>query len=217
MSVLRSKRQVAKTEYENTFANLYKFSYERTVAIPKRRKKWLANNIDTTMNRVYRNIMAINEHYNRDESCKNSHTCEIAEMCIENLLSLEKPLMIMWNVQESEMRVMAPWVEQINYEIFLLNHMCMCEVSYPKVAVLDWRAINSAQFLKNMSELHRYTHGKVTNACMDYDNTQGALFYFNLMQYSERVMTEWSEMLVTELKLLTALLKSDKKRFGSLQ
>lgn len=42
------------------------------------------------------------------------------------------------------------------------------------------------------------------------------LFYFNLMQYSERIMNEWSELLVSELKMLASLQRSDKERFKSL-
>ena len=43
------------------------------------------------------------------------------------------------------------------------------------------------------------------------------LFYFNLMQYSERVMREWAGMLSEELKMLAALQKSDKERFSNLK
>lgn len=41
--------------------------------------------------------------------------------------------------------------------------------------------------------------------------------YFNLMQYSERIMNEWSSMLTQELKMLYALQKSDKSRFDGLK
>ena len=43
------------------------------------------------------------------------------------------------------------------------------------------------------------------------------LFYFNLMKYSERIMNEWSDMLVQELKMLYALQQSDKERFSMLE
>lgn len=43
------------------------------------------------------------------------------------------------------------------------------------------------------------------------------LFYFNLMKYSENVLREWTEYLTQELKLLYALKKSDKERFGHLE
>ena len=37
------------------------------------------------------------------------------------------------------------------------------------------------------------------------------------MQYSERIMREWSDMLVKEITLLTGLQKSDKRRFDNLK
>ena len=43
------------------------------------------------------------------------------------------------------------------------------------------------------------------------------LSYFNVMEYSERIMMEWSEMLVTEIAKLRALQQSDAKRFKSLK
>ena len=41
--------------------------------------------------------------------------------------------------------------------------------------------------------------------------------YFNLMRCSERVMREWSDLLIEELTLLYAVQTSDKKRFGKLK
>lgn len=42
------------------------------------------------------------------------------------------------------------------------------------------------------------------------------LSYFNTQHYSENIMREWAGMLTTEIKLLTALQKSDKERFKTL-
>lgn len=43
------------------------------------------------------------------------------------------------------------------------------------------------------------------------------LSLFIMVGYSEHVMREWSDLLTKELKLLSSLQKSDKKRFGSLK
>ena len=43
------------------------------------------------------------------------------------------------------------------------------------------------------------------------------LSLFTMLEYSENVMREWSRMLAEEIKLLTALQKSDKKRFNNLK
>lgn len=263
MAVLKSKRKISDTEFENTFMKLYCFSRERTSTVSKRRKQWLCSDIDLIMNKVYRNIMEINECYFRDKADKQKYINSLSDSSVELLLSLEKPLMSLWDIQHYETKTMVNWVAQINKEISLLNLIHDTGRS-DRVMIIDWRAVHSMKFLDNMSTLHRYTHGKVVNAAVCYDGTEGALLinliddafysllkanrkipttkeeyimrskyisnaisclkqlnrrmlaYFNLMQYSERVMREWSDMLIEELNLLIGLQKSDKSRFGKL-
>lgn len=238
---------------------------KHTADIPKRKKKWLCSKIDFRMNQIYTDIMEINECYFQDDNEREQYVEHIVSRCIKRLLCLEMPLLSLWNVQRYEMKTMVEWYSRIDNEISLLNSMSNGEDVTNTMSVLDWRKINETRFLKNMSELHRYTHGKVINAKSAYDDTQGnllidlvneafyhlilanrkipvtkaeyikrkehishsistlrkmnrsLLFYFNLMQYSERVMNEWSAMLVQELKMLSGLQKSDKARFGNLE
>lgn len=265
MSVLRSKRNISKTEYENTLANLYRYSMNKTIAVPKRRRKWLCSEIDDMMNRVYSDVMELGTAYIPDSAEMLLFKTNVVDDSVRNLYLLQKPLLILWNVQKYEMKTMAEWALFIKNEQILLDKLLGREGKISNMVILDWRVINSVNFLKNMSELHRYTHGKVANAPMAYDSTQGQLlidtvndafyflilanrkipttkseylkrrdyisksisclnkmnrgllFYFNLMKYSERVMNEWSDMLVQELKMLHALQKSDKMRFEGLQ
>ena len=206
----------------------------------------------------------MNDIYFRNKNERAGYAARSAKRHIATLNTLEKPLMVLWNVQKYETGAMVRWVSKIKQEVFLLNRMHEDEDIECEVSVLDWWAINNASFLKNMSELHRYTHGKVANAHTAYDGTEGSLlislvndafyelilankkipetkseyedrrqhisnsitylkemnrpmlFYFNLMQYSERVMNEWSELLVDELKMLASLQRSDKERFKAL-
>lgn len=264
MSVLRSKRQISRTEYENTMANLYKYSRNKTIAIPKRRQKWLCDSVDSLMNSAYSTVMEASTLYYRDEDKMSENLSNISREAIQQLSDLQKPLLVMWNVQRFEMKTMVEWATFINREMMLLSSFSDENGGVPQVYVLDWHRINSTEFLRNMSELHRYTHCKVSNAKMCYDNTEGKLLisfvddalyhlfeanrkipktkseyenrrehlsiaisslnkmnrgilaFFNLMQYSERVMNEWSELLVSQIKLIHGLQKSDKRRFGSL-
>lgn len=264
MAVLRSKRQTAKTEFENTFSKLYQLTRKHTLDVPRRRKRWLCKNVNEVMNLLYRSVVEINDYYHPEKEQKEEHRVEVINKAIGYLYDLEKPLMIMWNVQRFDTDKMGIWADLINQEIFLLNKIHPCAERTGGVMILDWRVINSVEFLKNMSNLHRYTHGKVASAKMDYDDTEGELListvndafycliqankkipttrkeyekrreyisraimclrelnrhllsYFNLMQYSERIMNEWTLLLTQELKLLFAIQKSDKKRFGNL-
>lgn len=265
MAVLRSKRQIAKTEFENTFATLYNEIRRCTMAIPRRRQKWLCNEVNKLINLVYREVVEINDYYHSNRSKRIEHRRYVIDSALGHIYDLEKPLMVLWNVRCFETDKMARMVELINREIDLLNSIDNQGKKTDRFIMLDWRVINNVRFLKNMSDLHRYTHGKVANARMDYDDTSGALLiaavddaffsimqanrkiptnrkeyeqrreyishsimclkemyrhllsYFNLMQYSERVMNEWSSYVTDELKLLFAVQSSDKKRFGSLE
>lgn len=264
MAVLRSKRKIAQSEFEHSFSELYQFSMTQTVKVPTRRRKWLCSEIDSKMNSLYIGLMHINDVYFRNKNDRIEYASGAVKQYIHALNSLEKPLMMMWNVSKYDTGVMTRWVTKIKQEVYLLNLMHDDEDMPCEVSILDWQAINNAKFLKNMSELHRYTHGKVTNAHTAYDDTEGSLlislvnnafyelilankkipesrqeyeqrrqhisnsitylkemnrpmlFYFNLMQYSERVMVEWSGLLVSELKMLSVLQRSDKERFKNL-
>lgn len=264
MSVLRSKRNLAPTEFENAFANLYHYSIEQTTKISKRKHKWLCTNIDRCMNELYRDLMWINESYNPNKTVMQQDKMAVAQNAANKLNLLAKPLIVLWNIEGYDMKHMTTWYNQINIVLLLLNKMHDGKKVDNQIMVLDKVAINKMKFLKNMSELHRYTYGKVIHAKSAYDSTHGSLliqlvddafyniclanktmpktkseyedrrklisnaisdlkqmnrsltFYFNLMQYSERVMIEWSEMLSEELKMLYGLQKSDKKRFKDL-
>ena len=263
MAVLRSQRQISKTEFENTFSMLFRQTREYTLSVPRRRHRWLCAEINRHMNAAYRAVIETNEYFCPDKTQQNEHKKRMAVEAIEHLYALEKPLMVMWNIQRFETDKMARWAEHINKEISLLCSVGDCE-KRGGIMILDWQVINSANFLKNMSDLHRYTHSKVAGAKIAYDGTEGTLLisavddawyclikanqkvpttrkeyekrrenisqaimhlremqryllsYFNLMHYSERVINEWCLLLTSELKLLSAIQKSDKKRFGSL-
>lgn len=264
MAVLRSKRQLAKTEYENAYTVLYNEVRRYMIAIPRRRQKWLCTEINKLINLAFRDIVEINDYYDVEKEKRDEHIKLKAHDAIKHIYDLEKPMMVWWNVQRFETRKMCRLVELINREIYLLNKINKYEERVDSFMILDWSAINNAKFLANMSQLHRYTHGKVASARMDYDDTSGALLisavddalysviqankkipttrkeyerrrshvskaimclkemerhllsYFNLQEYSERVMTDWTMLLTQELKLLYAIQSSDKKRFGKL-
>lgn len=265
MSVIRSQRNLSSYEYENSTANLYQFSRRYTERVPKRRRRWLAHNIEFAMNRLYLEAQNMTEYYNKDSNVVREYKRAAAKSCIQQILDLEKPLMVLWNVQKYETKKMAAWVELANHVIAMFGKVADADVSNSKLSILDWKAINEMRFLKVMSELHRYVHGKAVHEKMIYDNSIGAsmtsivddafyyvmkanmqypttrdeyekrknliskaistlhtlnrsmISYFNLMQCSERVMREWSDLFLEEMNLLYAVQSSDKKRFGKLK
>lgn len=265
MSVLRSKRNISKFEYEHTFSELYVLTEKNIAKIPKRRQKLLCTSIVDRMNAIYRDIMNATEEHHASKADKAVYDAEIAIHAIEQLNQLDKPLNVLWNVTACDTKHMAAWVSAIRKEVYMLNMLHEGENIPCGVTIIDWQVVNRAQFLQKMCELHRYTHGKMINAPAVYANTSGALLIsliddalyevilanrripqnkreyelrrkhiskaisnlyqvnrplislFCRMNYSERVLCEWAELLSSEINLLIALQKSDRKRFGELE
>ena len=263
MSVLRSQRRIAKTEYENTFYTLYHLTRKQLEGVPHRRHKWLCPNIINKLNAAYSDIMLMTDYYAATDSEKNLYYTDASNTIISTLESLQKPMLVMWNIMSMSMTQMAQWVDLANMEVELLNKYT--QRTYKKFYLLDNDAISKATFVQNMCDLHKYTHGKVSRAKSQYDDAQGALLlqgvdnalyyvceaqriypasaktlkqrrdnlgkaignlrsmerpmlsYFYLMSYGDKTMTEWSNMLSYEIRLLTNVIRSDKERFSHLQ
>jgi hypothetical protein len=173
MSVIRSKRHISKFEYENTFTKLYHFSADQTTKIGNRRKKWLCAKIDNIMNHSYNLIMDINEGIYQN-ALTDEDINKLVEQVIYHLISLEKPLMILWNVKRYKSKTMATWCGLLQNEYELLCKLINVRPRY-KFKILDYKVINSVDFIKNMAEFHRFVHGKVINAPCKYDDTSGNL------------------------------------------
>lgn len=200
MAVLRSKRNLAKTEFENTFSVLYNNVKTHTTAIPRRRQKWLCKEISKGMNHIYREIVEINDYYCPNKEQRAEHVRQMVDLAIAHIYAMERPMLVMWNVQRFETDKMAQTVELFNHELFLLNRINQYTGRTDEFMMLDWRAVNNVQFLKTMSDLHRYTHGKVASARMDYDDTSGALLietvddaFFSLMKANRKIPTTHKE------------------------
>ncbi len=264
MSVLRSKRTISRFEFEHTFGELYKFTAQKTSSVANRRKRWLCWKLDSQMNSLFRTIMEVNEGYFERET-KQEAKEELLKVAIQDLIRLEKPLMIIWNVEKYEMRRMVAWKTLVDNSVVFINRMLREPLAIDKLHILDWRAIMSVKFMSNISELHRLIHGKIAKAPNKYDDTYSSLvidlideafyslvkanqkipqtakeytkrrdyisraigclrelqrpliFYFNIMNYSEQALRNISEKISEELKLLYAINKSDKTRFGRLE
>lgn len=211
MSVLKNKRRISSQEFEHTFSELYLYSMNQTNAVAKRRKKWICRNIDNAMNVIANTISEINFGYFPKETKRQSIE-ELAWQSIDCLANLEKPIMVFWNVEKYEVRKMANWVSQINFEMELLNGICSKKKEIRKVMILDWNKINSVVFLKNMSDLHRYIHGKVVNAKNKYDDTEASMLidladeaFYSLMMANSKIPTTKAQYEKRKERISTAI------------
>lgn len=199
MAVLKRMRSISKYGFEHTFSNLYAYSRDRTIRVAKRKQKWLCYNIDTLMNDMFNKIMELNEGRFFGENPNEEKLILIREL-LSQLYTLEKPLMILWNIEQYETKKMVTWTKYVNEEINLLNMMSKSTNKQKYITILDWQKIHETQFLSKMSELHRYVHSKVIHAKNCYDNTESALLikladdaFYSLIVANYKVPTTQTE------------------------
>lgn len=243
---------------------MYKFFKNRTTAVSKRRYKWISAPIEQKLNLAFDLIMEINEGY-FSHSKKQDEVESLLDQIIFTILSLHKQLIVFWNVQSTSFNRQVTWAELIQKELRLLAGMKCGDTNLPMIYTLDWQKIHQVEFMENMTELHKFTHGKVVHIQNKYDGVDSALLInlvddalynlvlanahipttkdeydsrkkhiskaisslnkmnrpliaiFNIMDYSNHTMMEWSDMLSKELKLLYGLQRSDKVRFKNLE
>lgn len=266
MSVIKAKRHIAKSEFEQTFSLFYADSRRLLSKASKRRKDFICPKIICLNNSIYNDLMIVQLNLFAKQKDKKDEKQKRIKYALEKIENLEKAIMVYSNIMSLPFDKQCRWCDPLNKEIALLNGMIEDDndKSDFRVKVLDWEKINKFQVLKNMCALHRYVHGKAVKAKNFLDNGETPLIielideafyntmtastffpktkeeyqnrknklkralhcldeiqrpmlsYFNTMEYSDRVMREWSELLNDEIKLLKGLQKSDKKRFRKL-
>lgn len=273
MAILKNQRTLSQYEYERAFNSMYQHFRNECGKIPIRRRQWLCTELANLLRSAHSDIMELSTGF-VDHSVRKEWKCNLANSAIGYLAKLQAPLYYYWNIMQTTESQMQNWCEIINSVISLLygvfrSNAYNVEISeQEKVQYIMYyrkQDIESAKFLSNMRDLHRYSHSKVIRAHKDFDGFESStiislvndawyhciaanqkipknkqeyierrahlsdaisslqklnrpmLSLFILLDYSEQTMREWSDLLVEEIRLLTALQKSDKKRFGSLK
>ena len=164
---------MSKTEFENSFRFLYEHSTKQLEKIPKRKQYWLSTSIEGILNDIYLMIMELNEEIYRkhDDELSEDEVQMFKEIAIK-LHDLEKPLIVLWNIEDYEMKKMVSWVKLLQKEFDVVIEKAAIKSNY-KFMILDWNRIKEVEFLRNLSVLHKYIHSKVINAPRKYDSNVG--------------------------------------------
>lgn len=117
MSVLKSQRTLSRHEYVHTFEKLYKYTQERISKVSKRKYNWLCMPIINNMNSIYNHVMQINNEY-FCYGIKLMDRKDQANLVINELKDLQKPLLALWNIEKYETKKMAIWSDMINWEAY---------------------------------------------------------------------------------------------------
>lgn len=172
MSVIVSKRNIAKTQYIFTFLDLAKYTEEKLRKIPRRKSRWLAPDITATMHLIESYLTQIeNDYYKYGIKLKTK--TEQARTVIEALESLQRPLLALWNIEKYPENKMIEWCEQINSEISQLCAMGDIE-SYEPMFILSHEAVNRMEFMATICELHRTIYSKTISLPYTFRETKGS-------------------------------------------
>lgn len=205
MSVLKAKRNLAKSEFERTFLLFYADSERLLNKVPKRRKKYICTNIALLNNAILNDLMIVQEYLFAKKEHKKTIKQLRIQSAIQRIECLEKEIMVYSNIMFLPFDKQCNWCENLNKEIALLNGMIDDETEKSKfrVTVLDWSKINKFETLRNMADLHRYTHGKAVRAVGQFENGTTPLLiglideaFYRLMKansYIPRTKAEYEE------------------------
>lgn len=177
MSVLVADRHTAKSEFEHTFSLFYADSERLLNKVSKRRKEFICTNIILLNNSIYDDIMTIQNYL----FSKKEYKKEIKQLKIQDVFKkieyLERCIMVYSNIMSLPFEKQGNWCSSLDKEIALLNGMVddKHKKSKFRVSVLDWNKINKFETLRNMSKLHRYTHGKAVRAVGELKNGETSL------------------------------------------
>jgi len=193
MSVLKNKRNIAECEYERTFKDLYRTIRDGTIKVSKRKQKWVCANIEKYLNSAFSDILSITEEYDKKDTAKK---IKLVTHAIKCLGKLEKPLLVLWNIEKYPEDKMKQWSNLVDKEVSLLNNLVKGEnvvVDMNKIMTIDWRRVESASFLSNMSRLHKVVHGKAIHIPNAYDSFDTNILihcvddaWYNLLKANEK-------------------------------
>lgn len=171
MSVLRSKRAIAYSEFERQMAKIHRDLEQRMHALPVRYKKHVCKKLYEPMNRAYDALIMANEQKGRTNAI-NEKRQKCFATAIESIMEMEKPLMAFCNIRDVKDSSCELIGKEINYEISLIYGAAgWPKEEKPVFFVLRKEKSKRLAFLGKMEELHKYTFAKTAHAPNDcYDS-----------------------------------------------
>lgn len=143
---------------------LYKETTDRLNSVPQRYKKFLNPKIYDPINKAYTAVITADEQNSRTESGRQRRMA-LLEFAIKTLLSMQNPIIAIWNIIEIKDESIIKWSELFNYEIALICGIIKkTREEVPMFVALPKQKIQRLAFLQTMSELHKYTYTKIGHA-----------------------------------------------------
>lgn len=167
MSVPKGKRKDAYSKFEQKMIDIHKVTTERLESVPVRYQKIINEEIYALTDRAYSNIILADDIKPKSEE-KIAQRNSLLQNAIDNLQKLQIPLWVFWDICKYDERRMSYWSGLINEELLILNKIVGDGREEMLIHTINWKSVNEAVFLNNMSELHRYTYGKISHVPKKY-------------------------------------------------
>lgn len=170
MAVLRSKRDIAPSEFERNMRNIHIDLESRMHALPVRYKKHVCAKLYEPMSRAYNALIIADEQKGSATAAKEKRQKQF-RLAIAYIMRMEKPLMTFCNIREVSESAVAQIGDALNKEISLIYGAAGWQKEEkPVFHTLKREKFRRLAFLGKMAELHRYTFQKTAHApgdCFD--------------------------------------------------
>lgn len=171
MTVVKSKRGIAFSEFEWHMAAIVRETKQRLNPVPARYRKFIYPRIYEPTSRAYTAVILANEINARTEEGKGRRS-ELLEGALKDIRSLQTPLYGAWNILGTKEESCKDWADMLNREIALITGVINKERAVDElIQALPKKKIERLEFLKVMAQLHKYTYTKIGHApndCKDF-------------------------------------------------
>lgn len=168
-----------------------------------------------SVNKSYESVMRVNQYLFTKQRYHYDDRENIILSAINDILKIQKPLFIYWNIEHIPFKKQVRWCEMLNREVRLLRGLLKVEESKNidmKFIAIDWEKAKQLEFINNMMELHKYTHSKcirANNTLNDFD-TPILIDLINSALYEVIMLNQiypvtYEEYMEREYKIDTAL------------
>lgn len=186
--MLKNKRQLSPYEYEKKYKDIYNIFMKISDTTPKRKRYWLINPIFAFSNDIYYHVMnMIEESKLTDIVLKDKfmRKYRYVSMIVNDIKEIQKYLLSLWNIEHYKFEKMCYLANEINvFQTLILSSLkdkgCECisdldVIESERLLVLNFDRIEQIEFLKIMSQLHKYSHEKVYHMKQTLRNDAAAL------------------------------------------
>ena len=193
ISIHVSRRNLSRTQYEDSFRTIRNHLRQRVERVPKRRWITVARPFLEAVNDAFEVIMGIEEDpVTGTKTAAQTRYARILE-AQKRIKKMEPPLWVLWNIcGDPDEQKMKHWKDSSRANICdLVNEKVLTQLHDMQVKSSKYRPeedkgmtklryyteqeIDKAEFLSVLRELHRITHGKVLRLNVVARDAEGSL------------------------------------------